>query len=126
MVRRGRVSGAVAAIATVAALAAAPGALAATPKQIYNDYAANGRLDRQYSKADLNRALHSAALQGYGKPSVMRKLKPAIRLQLAQPSTVTRHGGLPFTGLDIAYLVGGGLLLVGTGFALRRLERGKS
>jgi hypothetical protein len=130
MNRRGRLFRVVSAVAVTAAFAAASGASAATPRQIYKDFADNGRLDRQYTRADLERALHSAVLGGYGNRNVTSRLKPTIRQKLAQPRgaglQTTGRGGLPFTGLDIAYLVGGGLLLIGTGFGLRRLERVKS
>jgi hypothetical protein len=33
-------------------------------------------------------------------------------------------GTLPFTGLDLGLLIGGGLLLLAIGFGLRRLARG--
>jgi hypothetical protein len=33
-------------------------------------------------------------------------------------------GALPFTGLDLGLLIGGGLLLLAIGFGLRRLARG--
>jgi hypothetical protein len=41
------------------------------------------------------------------------------------PATVTDPSGstLPFTGLDVALLVGAGGLLVGAGFGMRRLTR---
>ena len=52
-----------------AALIAASGAFAATPQEIYSDYADNGRLDKAYTPADLDRALKNAAVQAYGKPS---------------------------------------------------------
>jgi hypothetical protein len=51
-----------------AALIAASGALAATPQEIYSDYADNGKLDKAYTPADLDRALKNAAVQAYGKP----------------------------------------------------------
>ena len=38
-----------------AVLVLAGSALAATPQQIYRDYADNGRLDHKYSQADLQR-----------------------------------------------------------------------
>ena len=50
--RRGRIITAVTALAG-AAVVGVPGAFAATPQQIIKDYRDNGRLDRQYSKADL-------------------------------------------------------------------------
>jgi hypothetical protein len=40
-----------------------PGALAATPPEIRADYADNGRLDQQYRRADLERALRDATLE---------------------------------------------------------------
>jgi hypothetical protein len=33
-------------------------------------------------------------------------------------------GSLPFTGLDVALVAGGGLLLLGAGFAMRRITPG--
>ena len=37
--------------------------------------------------------------------------------------TTSSGGTLPFTGLDLAFIAGGGLLLVGMGVSLRRLTR---
>ena len=48
-------------ILSVTAVIAATGALAATPQEIYRDYADNGRLDGKYAPADLDNALRSAA-----------------------------------------------------------------
>jgi hypothetical protein len=61
---------------------------------------------------------------------------------LAQQSSVDGYGGgaggiqsdvegggggsLPFTGLDLGLLIGGGLLLLAVGFGLRRLSRGNA
>jgi hypothetical protein len=39
-------------------------------------------------------------------------------------SDVEGGGSLPFTGLDLGLLIGGGLLLLALGFGLRRLARG--
>jgi hypothetical protein len=41
-------------------------------------------------------------------------------------SDVEGGGSLPFTGLDLGLLIGGGLLLLAIGFGLRRLARGNS
>ena len=41
-------------------------------------------------------------------------------------SDVDGGGSLPFTGLDLGLLIGGGLLLLAVGFGLRRLARGNS
>jgi hypothetical protein len=35
-------------------------------------------------------------------------------------------GSLPFTGLDLGLLIGGGLQLLAVGFGLRRLARGNA
>jgi hypothetical protein len=61
---------------------------------------------------------------------------------LAQQSSVDGYGGgaggiqsevegggggsLPFTGLDLGLLIGGGLVLLAVGFGLRRLARGNA
>ena len=83
--RRGRIITAVAALAG-AAVVGVPGALAATPQQIFKDYADNGRLDGTYSKSDLSRALHDAVLQGYPPPT-KKGLVPAIKTQVASGTT---------------------------------------
>jgi hypothetical protein len=62
---------------SAAAVIAASGAFAATPQEIYRDYADNGRLDGQYSPADLERVLKNAAVQQYGQPST-GGLPPAV------------------------------------------------
>jgi hypothetical protein len=131
----------VTALAALSLIAAAP-ASAATPRQIYRDFADNGRLDHRYTRSDLQRALDDAAIQGYGAPGVVVMLKPAVEKQLRRPNAgvlATAHsqsqaggravvatgrgGPLPFTGFDLwlISLGGGGLLLAGA--VLRRLGR---
>jgi hypothetical protein len=103
--------------------------LAATPQQIYKDYADNGRLDGHYSKSDLNRALKSAVLQGYGSPNVNTGLAPSAQQQVAAVSSAQTGGsggGLPFTGVDLAFMVAGGGMLVLLGLGLRRAARSNS
>lgn len=51
-----------------AVLVMAPGALAATPEDIYKDLADNGRLDGTYTQAELQAFLQNASVQGYGNP----------------------------------------------------------
>jgi hypothetical protein len=111
--------------------------VAATPQQIYRDYADNGRLDRHYSGADLQRALKDAVLQGY---PTHKGTKPAIKKQTGQQGNqgqqgvaggqksatappVKSTGGLPFTGLDLALISIGGVLLLAFGAGLRRFAR---
>jgi hypothetical protein len=103
-----------------AALGATPAALGATPQQIYRDYADNGRLDHQYTKADLQRALRDAALQGYPHVGVQGAVQQALGAQ-----AVKAKGGLPFTGLDLGLMAAGGALLLAAGTGLRRLGRAK-
>jgi hypothetical protein len=110
----------------------APGALAATPQQIYKDYADNGRLDGHYSKADLQRALKDAVIQGY-KPAT--SVAPAIKKKISSPSSgvagaslpaAKKQGALPFTGLDLALMTIGGFSLLLLGAALRRFAGNKA
>ena len=53
-----------------------------------------------------------------GKP----KTTPKPKATGGQP-TVSSGGTLPFTGLDLAFIAGGGVLLVGMGVSLRRITR---
>jgi hypothetical protein len=115
-----------AAVASAAfALLAAGNAGAATPQQIYRDLADNGRLDRTYSRGDMERAFGSnPTIPGYIRPR-----KPPLRTPQgrrapeARPSADSEGSSLPFTGLDVALFgaVGGPLLLLGAG--VRRLNR---
>jgi hypothetical protein len=138
-------------VLSTAALIAAPGAFSATPQEIYSDYADNGRLDRAYTPADLERALKNAAVQQYGKPGT-GGLKPAVEEEIDSTpggtsngstdgsaggsaggtaggqagggtSPVGSSGGLPFTGLDLSLIAAGALGLILLGAALRRVAR---
>ena len=97
---------------------------AATPQQIYRDLADNGRLDRAYTKADLDRALSNPSIPGYTRPSRVART-PQVRLSpaLAESSSSDGERPLPFTGLDLALfaMVGGPLLLLGA--SMRRFAR---
>ena len=105
-----------------ALLIAAPSAMSATPRAIYNDYAAHGRLTHHYSKADLQRALQSTMLKGYTHGH-----KPGLRTHIKKIVTPPVHrGGLPFTGLDLGLISFGAVLLLGFGAALRRFGRARA
>ncbi|MDP8911835.1 MAG: hypothetical protein M3M94_07210 [Actinomycetota bacterium] len=104
------------------ALMTAPGALAASPEQIYADYADNGRLDGQYSKADLQRALKDVTLQGYKDTSrprsdVLQSSKTVVRRPTF--TTTRRTGSLPFTGAELGIFTIVGLGLIASGVLLR-------
>lgn len=110
-----------------------PAAFAATPAQIYRDYADNGRLDGHYSRADLNRALKDAVLQGYGNQNVQQGLQQKLAQAGAANSSGSAgsagsagaSGSLPFTGLDLTLMVVGGAVLLLTGAGLRRLGKAR-
>jgi len=60
--------------------------------------------------------------------SSKKQHRPQTRTVVVSPTkkplkTVTGLKTLPFTGLDLAFVVGGGLLLAGTGLSLRRVTR---
>jgi hypothetical protein len=111
--------------AGVLALLAAANAGAATPQQIYRDLADNGRLDRTYSRADIERAFDSnPTIPGYVRPSRQGLRTPQVRRAPdPAPSDDSDGSSLPFTGLDAALFgaVGGPLLLLGAG--VRRFAR---
>ena len=129
---------AVAGACVAAILIAVPVGLAATPQQIYRDYADNGRLDGHYSRADLQQAQQSLLIQGY-KPTTNKGLKHAIKKKGSKNynnqgqvkganktvgvPAVKKSGGLPFTGVDLALISFGGISLLAFGASLRRFAR---
>ena len=96
--RRGRMMVVTVACA-VATAVAAPGALGATPKQIYKDYADNGRLDQNYSSADLKRALKDAVVSGYKKPTSAAGLAQVGLLSSGSHSSLNRGYWVAYTGV---------------------------
>jgi hypothetical protein len=100
----------------------------ATNQQIYTDLADNGRLDRTYAPADINRALRTPSLQGYERPAHGAGVPPVNGSRPPAPGSgltveEAARGAIPFSGLDLALLagVGGPLLLAGA--SMRRLAR---
>lgn len=116
---------------TLAVLAVFVGsAAAASPRDVYRDWADNGRLDRTYTAAELNAARNDTTLQGYGEagfqPAIDKKLSVlAARSPGSAIATTGRSGSLPFTGIDLALLLGGGILLLLVGGGMRRMGRPK-
>jgi hypothetical protein len=114
------------------ALLLAVPAFGATPDQIYKDFADNGTLDSNYSKADLTRAVHDASVQGYGSPVVVAKMKQkkkptgGVAGKKNPPGAVKAKGGLPFTGAQLGLFTVVGLALIGSGLLLRLTGRKKS
>jgi hypothetical protein len=101
-------------------------AASASPRQIYADFADNGRLDQTYSESDLRKALADTTIQGYGKPIVKTGLRPAIQQQLGVLGQSSSGGTLPFTGVDLALLTSGAALLLLFGLAFRRFGRARA
>jgi hypothetical protein len=120
--------GGVLGLATLLALVVVSTATAATPSEIYADYADNGRLDRVYSSSELQNALNSAVIQGYGKPTVTPGFRAEVKKKLGQNvAAAGKSGGtLPFTGVDLALLTTGALILLLMGWGFRRLGRARS
>jgi len=133
--------GLLAALGAAAVLAASAGA--ATPAQVYKDFAAHGKLTQHYSPNVLRATLRDAAVEGYGNPTVVVMLRPVIQQRLTQPTTsgvlgaqktvarrplaaVAQRGTLPFTGMQLSLLVLVGGALLGSGMLLRASARGRS
>src|SRR6266480_4750859 len=58
-------------------------ASAGGPGDVYNDFAADGKLSCNHSRADLRNVLRSGSLNQYGDPYTLARLKLAVRKQLA-------------------------------------------
>ena len=111
-------------------------AVAASPREVYADYVDNGRLDATYTRAELESALRSATLAGYKDAGNVGRMKTEIRRKLgagapagAQQSlgaSGSAGGTLPFTGVDLALIIGGAVFLLGLGGGLRRVARTRS
>jgi hypothetical protein len=95
-------------------------ALAASPQDIYNDYAAHGKLTQTYTDADLRAYLADATLDQYGDPAILTALDGIAQNQLSG------RGTFPFTGVQVALLAVVAVGLVGGGVGLRRLSRARS
>jgi len=118
--------GALGLVLATGALLLASGASAATPQQIYRDLADNGRLDRKYSRADLNRALRNPSMiPGYAQPERVARSPQVFTAPAAEPAGGEGRA-LPFSGFDLALFgaIGGPLVLIGGG--MRHLARTKA
>lgn len=105
-------------------------ASAATPQQIsqriFADLADNNRLDGEYTRAQIDRALHTPSLRGYDQPSGTAPVRRPASVRPAEPSVEAGRGlSLPFSGIDLALLgaVGAPILLLGA--SLGRFARMK-
>ena len=90
-------------------------AVAATPQDIYNDYADNGKLDQTYTKAELQAYLNDATIHQYGDPTIVAALDDLVNDML--------RNEFPFTGAQLGLIALAAVVLIGGGFGLRRLTR---
>ncbi|GAB4260509.1 MAG: hypothetical protein Kow00122_17610 [Thermoleophilia bacterium] len=129
--------------ALVIVLAVSAVALAATPQDIYNDYAADGDLDGTYTAAELEAYLNDATLHQYGLPSVLQPLDNLATAVLGEMNegksfeealaAVTGEkppvdededrSAMPFTGFELLVALAGGAALIGGGIAIRKNAR---
>jgi hypothetical protein len=110
----------IAIMAVLVALLAGGTAWAATPQEIYDDFAADLDLDGTYTDAELQAVLTDPTLAQYGDPDIIKKLTDLISRGDASRDV------FPFTGAQMLLILGGGLLLVALGVVLRRGRRGES
>jgi hypothetical protein len=103
-------------------------AAAATPQQIsqqiFADLADNGRLDRPWTQAQIDRALHTPSLKVYEQPSRPNPIRrPTVARPPAEPAEADR--ALPFTGIDLALFGAVGVPLLLLGASIGRVARVK-
>jgi len=100
----------------VLVLALAGVAQAATPQDIYDDYAADGDLDGDYTDAELEAYLNDATIHQYGRPDIISELDTLVRKLLTRDE-------FPFTGFQMLLAGAVAVVLVGGGAALRLRSR---
>jgi hypothetical protein len=91
-------------------------AMAATPQDIYNDFADNGKLDGTYTQAELRAFLNDAYFKAY-PPHNIDTLNQIVTEMLTERET------FPFTGFQLMIAGIVAVVLVGGGLALRRFAR---
>jgi hypothetical protein len=92
----------------------------ATPREIYDDYAADGVLDWNYYDADIQAFLNDPYIQQYSDPVFLAQLDALLSRMLRHRETEERDS-FPFTGAPPALLILGAAGLAGAGLGLRRL-----
>jgi hypothetical protein len=97
-------------VAIVAACACAwatgPAYAGGGPGAVYNDFAQDGRLSCNHSRADLQAVLRSGSLNQYGDPLTLARLKLAVRKRLA--AGCPKRGGSLRNGTGDARAPSGG------------------
>src|SRR5680860_1889963 len=82
-------------------------ALAATPQDIYDDFADDGTLDATYTQAELQAYLDDATLHQYGSPSVLDPLddRAGVLLGAMKAGEEGERDTFPFTGFEMLSLI---------------------
>ena len=92
-------------------------ALAATPQDIYNDYAQHHpQLTGTYTDEELQAYLNDAAIHQYGDPALIAELDLLVKGMLDRSE-------FPFTGAQLALIAVIAVVLIAGGIVLRRLTR---
>jgi hypothetical protein len=102
-------------LATAICLAMASFALAATPQDIYADWADNGKLDGTYTCEELKAALGDATINQYGDEAILDAIETLYNEQCRDE--------FPFTGFQLMIAGIVAVVLIAGGFALRRFAR---
>ncbi len=101
-------------------------AFAAAPQRIYRDLVDNGRLDGNYSRAEIERAFDLPPVVGTDTLQPTPRKPIAVPAEGAQIQRAAERSDrrVPFSVLDVALLVAGGgpLLLIGAGLRRRLAE----
>jgi len=104
-------------IAVVLVLTLSGAVLAATPQDIYDDYAADQKIDGTYTEAEWRAWLDNAYMHQYGHQPWVTALDNLAR------GVLEDRDEFPFTGAQLALMALGALALIGGGVGLRRLVR---
>lgn len=89
-----------------------------TPQDIYDDYAKDKQLDGTYTDAELEAFLNNANVRMYSNEQTITELDTLVRTLLNKG-----RSEFPFTGLEMALLAVGALVLIGGGVVLRKTTR---
>lgn len=92
-------------------------ALAATPQEIYNDFADNGVLDGNYTTAEIEAVFTDPVVIQYGDQATLDALRDYLT---AEDEVVESRSVFPFTGSELMLILFGGVALVGVGLLVRR------
>jgi hypothetical protein len=87
-----------------------------TPQDIYQDFAKNGKLTREYTQAELRAYLNDATIAQYADSDVKKRLDSEV-------NSLVDRDEFPFTGFQLMMAGIVALALVGGGVALRRISR---